>query len=73
VDAQPPLKTERRRSSRFPAVIPVHVKWQEPTGKILKEAAYAKEVNWSAGHEDLPLGWRQLGSRQESEAGLEII
>ena len=55
VDTQPPLKTERRRSSRFPAVIPVHVKWQEPTGKILKEGAQAKEVNAQGGLLDMKI------------------
>ena len=55
VDVQPPLKTERRRSSRFPAIIPVHVKWQEPTGKFLKEAAQAKEVNAQGGLLDMTI------------------
>lgn len=55
VDVQPPLKKERRRSSRFPAVIPVHVKWQEPTGKILKVAAQAKEVNAQGGLLDMKI------------------
>ena len=40
---QPPI--EQRRSSRFSVVVPVEVKWQEPSGKIVKEAAQAKEVN----------------------------
>ena len=55
VDVKPPQKKERRRSSRSPAVIPVHVKWQEPTGKILKEAAQAKEVNAQGGLLDMKI------------------
>jgi hypothetical protein len=44
---QPPI--EQRRSSRFSVVVPVEVKWQEPSGKIVKEAAQAKEVNAQGG------------------------
>ena len=40
---------EQRRSSRFSVVVPVEVKWQEPSGKIVKEAAQAKEVNAQGG------------------------
>lgn len=50
---QPPTKREQRSGSRFPVVVPVEVKWQEPTGKILKEAAQAKEVNAQGGLLDM--------------------
>ena len=53
MDVQPRPKTERRRSSRFPAVIPVEAKWQEPTGKVIREAAQAKEVNAQGGLLDM--------------------
>jgi len=46
---QPPTKPEQRRSSRFPVVVPVEVKWQDPSGKIFKETAQAKEVNAQGG------------------------
>lgn len=46
---QPPTKPEHRRSSRFPVVIPVEVKWQEPSGKVVKEATQTKEVNARGG------------------------
>ena len=52
---QPPTKPEQRRSSRFPVVIPVEVKWQEPSGKIVKETAQAKEVNAQGGLLDLKI------------------
>src|SRR2546430_13012697 len=46
---QPPIRPEQRRSSRFSVVVPVEVKWQEPSGKIVKQAAQAKEVNAQGG------------------------
>jgi len=46
---QPPIRPEQRRSSRFSVVVPVEVKWQEPSGKLVKEAAQAKEVNAQGG------------------------
>lgn len=46
---RPAIKTEHRRGSRFPVVIPVDVKWQELSGKTVKEAAQAKEVNSQGG------------------------
>ncbi|HEX2664793.1 MAG TPA: hypothetical protein VHM93_18320 [Candidatus Acidoferrum sp.] len=53
MDVQLPLKTERRRSSRFPVVIPVEVKWREPGGGLFKESAEAKEVNAQGGLLDM--------------------
>ncbi len=44
---------ERRRGSRFPVVVPVEAKWQEPGGKPAKEAAQAKEVNAVGGLLDM--------------------
>src|SRR5258708_33639170 len=46
---RPAIKTEHRRGSRFPVVVPVDVKWQELSGKTVKEAAQAKEVNAQGG------------------------
>src|SRR5436853_6339519 len=46
---QPPIRPEQRRSSRFSVVVPVEVKWQEPSGKIVKQAGQAKEVNAQGG------------------------
>jgi len=50
---QLPTKPEQRRSRRFPVVVPVVVKWQEPSGEIFKEAAQAKEVNAQGGLLDM--------------------
>ena len=50
---QPPIKREQRRGSRFPVAIPVEVKWQEPSGKIFREAAQAREVNAHGGLLDM--------------------
>ncbi len=50
---RPAIKTEQRRGSRFPVVVPVDVKWQEPSGKTVKEAAQAKEVNAQGGLLDM--------------------
>jgi len=41
----PPMQTEKRRGVRFPVVVPVEAKWQEASGKTVKEAARAIEVN----------------------------
>lgn len=49
----PPQKTEQRRSRRFPVVVPVEVKWREPGGQAVKEAAQAKEVNAQGGLLDM--------------------
>ncbi len=48
-----PTKAEHRRGSRFPVVVPVEVKWQELSGKTVKEAARAKEVNAQGGLLDM--------------------
>ncbi len=50
---RPAIKTEHRRGSRFPVVVPVDVKWQEPGGRTVKEAAEAKEVNAQGGLLDM--------------------
>jgi hypothetical protein len=39
----------RRRSGRFPVVVPVAVRWEEPGGKAMKAEAQAKEVNINGG------------------------
>jgi hypothetical protein len=46
---QPPTRPGQRKSRRFPIVVPVEVKWQEPGGGIFKEAAQAREVNAHGG------------------------
>ncbi len=50
---RPAMKAEHRRGSRFPVVVPVEVKWQELSGKTVKEAARAKEVNAQGGLLDM--------------------
>jgi hypothetical protein len=45
----PRIKTEQRRGSRFPVVVPVQAKWQEATGKTVVETAQAREVNAQGG------------------------
>jgi hypothetical protein len=50
---RPAMKTEHRRGSRFAVVVPVDVTWQEPSGKTVKEAAQAKEVNAQGGLLDM--------------------
>ncbi len=50
---RPALRAEQRRGGRFPVVVPVDVKWQEPSGKTVKEAAQAKEVNAQGGLLDM--------------------
>ena len=45
----PPIKEEKRRGVRFPVVVPVEAKWQDATGKNIKETASAVEVNAQGG------------------------
>jgi hypothetical protein len=45
----PPVQTEKRRGVRFPVVVPVEAKWQEASGKNIKEAVKAIEVNAQGG------------------------
>ncbi len=46
----PQVSTEsRRRSGRFPVLIPVEAQWEDPSGKTLRVEAQAKEVNIHGG------------------------
>jgi hypothetical protein len=45
----PPIREEKRRGVRFPVVVPVEAKWQDATGKNIKETANALEVNAQGG------------------------
>ena len=40
---------ERRKSRRFPVVVPVEVSWRGPNGLALKEDAVARQVNANGG------------------------
>ena len=46
---QPSSTAEKRRSRRFPFISPVEATWQEPDGKIFREAGQATEVNAQGG------------------------
>jgi hypothetical protein len=60
----PPLKTEQRRGSRFPVVVPVQAKWQEASGRIVIENAQAREVNMQGGLLDMKT-FPSVGSQLE--------
>jgi hypothetical protein len=45
----PTSKGKNRRSDRYPVVVPVKVKWLEPSGAGIIEFAEAKEVNMHGG------------------------
>jgi hypothetical protein len=50
----PPVsKGKNRRSDRYPVVVPVKVKWSEPSGAGVIEFAEAKEVNMHGGLLDM--------------------
>jgi hypothetical protein len=52
--AEPPVtKGKNRRSDRYPVVVPVKVKWLEPSGAGVIEFAEAKEVNQHGGLLDM--------------------
>src|SRR5437879_269125 len=44
-ETAPNSQTEKRRGIRFPVIVPVEAKWQEASGKNIKETANAVEVN----------------------------
>ena len=44
-----PAEEGRRRSGRFPVLVPVEVRWQEAEGEVNKADAQAKEVNIHGG------------------------
>ena len=46
---QPSSADRRRRSRRFPFISPVEATWQEPNGKLFREAGQATEVNAQGG------------------------
>src|SRR2546421_11243344 len=48
-ETAPNSQTEKRRGIRFPVIVPVEAKWQEASGKNIKEAANAIEVNAQGG------------------------
>lgn len=45
ISNQPSSTAPKRRSRRFPLISPVEATWQEPDGKIFREAGQATEVN----------------------------
>ena len=49
----PASKGKNRRSDRYPVVVPVKVKWLEPSGAAVIEFAEAKEVNQHGGLLDM--------------------
>jgi hypothetical protein len=46
-------KGKNRRSDRYPVVVPIKVKWSEPSGAVVIEFAEAKEVNMHGGLLDM--------------------
>ncbi len=57
-------KTEQRRGSRFPVIVPVQAKWQEASGRIIIENAQAREVNMQGGLLDMKV-FPSVGSQME--------
>jgi hypothetical protein len=60
----PPPKTDQRRGSRFPVIVPVQAKWQEASGRIVVESAQAREVNSQGGLLDMKI-FPSVGSQME--------
>jgi hypothetical protein len=46
-------KGKNRRSDRYPVLVPIKVKWSEPSGAVIIEFAEAKEVNMHGGLLDM--------------------
>lgn len=59
-----PPRTEQRRGSRFPVIVPVQAKWQEASGRIIIENAQACEVNMQGGLLDMKT-FPSVGSQLE--------
>src|SRR5258708_34502975 len=57
-------KTDQRRGSRFPVIVPVQAKWQEASGRIVVESAQAREVNSQGGLLDMKI-FPSVGSQME--------
>lgn len=68
MDEVPPnthnAKTEQRRSSRFPVVVPVQAKWLDASGKSVVQNAQAREVNAHGGLLDMTT-FPSVGSQLE--------
>jgi hypothetical protein len=60
----PPIKTEKRRGVRFPVVVPIEAKWQQASGKNVKQVANAKEVNAQGGLLEMKV-YPSIGSQLE--------
>jgi len=60
----PPPRTDQRRGSRFPVIVPVQAKWQEASGRIVIEKAQAREVNAQGGLLDMKT-FPSVGSQLE--------
>jgi hypothetical protein len=60
---QPPIK-EKRRGSRFPVVVFVEAKWQEPGGQQVQDTAQATEVSALGGLLDMKT-YPRVGSALE--------
>jgi hypothetical protein len=59
-----PAKTEQRRSSRFPVVVPVQAKWLDANGQSVVQNAQAREVNAHGGLLDMTT-FPSVGSQLE--------
>src|SRR6266478_8766235 len=64
VSPPPTTKTDQRRGSRFPVIVPVQAKWQEATGRIVVETAQAREVKAQGGLLDMKT-FPSVGSQLE--------
>jgi len=55
-------RVERRKSRRFPVVVPIEVIWQGADGMVVKEDAVARQVNVNGGFLKMSV-YPELGSR----------
>jgi len=55
-------KLERRKSTRFPVVVPIEVSWKGADGAAIKQEAVARQVNANGGFVKMPVR-PDLGSR----------
>jgi hypothetical protein len=64
ITPSPNSKTDQRRGSRFPVIVPVQSKWRDAIGRIVVENAQAREVNMHGGLLDMKT-FPSVGSQLE--------
>src|SRR5437899_141826 len=60
----PPIKTEKRRGARFPVVVPIEAKWQQASGKSVKQSVKSIKLTAQGGLLEMKV-YPSIGSQLE--------